>query len=106
MVVMMKPQKRERIKLLYELERLVYKKKKTLEDRQRIKVIRETIDVDSPKTGRQETFDLNLYKKYRKKYPDATYDDLAKLLGIKPNSLYIARRRHGLTKSENGGAGA
>ena len=102
----MKSQKRERIKLLYELERLVFKRKKTIEDRHRIKSIREIIDVDSPKAGRSETFNLKLYNMYRKKYPKATYDDLAKLMGIKPNTLYVARKRHGLIEKESRGAGA
>ena len=98
---MKRSEKIEKIRMLYELEGLVLKKKKTAADKKRIKELRETMNLDSPKQGRYSNFNPKEYLEIQKRYPSMPDKDIAKIMNIARSTLLLGKKRHGLSKKYN-----
>ena len=95
---MKRSEKIERIRMLYELESLVFKKKKTAADKKRIKELRNEFSSDSPGPGKPTSFDLDQYLSIQKKYPGITDMEIAKLMGVARSTILLGKKRHGISK--------
>lgn len=96
----MKIEKRERLKALYELERLVYKKNKTDEEKQEIKRLRFTIDSEAKKKSVLKSFVLEEYLEVLNEMPESTDVERARKMGITVNQLNKGKRKYGLQQKK------
>lgn len=91
---MMRKDKKERIKALYELERLILKKKRTQDEKQRVIELRKLVDPQSKDKNAEERFDVERYKELKGK--GLKDREIAKLMDMHHQSLYVAKVRNGL----------
>lgn len=90
----MRSDKKEKIKALYRLERLVYKKRKTKEEKEEIDKLRAIVDPEAPVVKNETKFDKQKYLKLAAAgFKDS---EIAEMLGMQRNSLYVAKVREGL----------
>lgn len=90
----MRKDKKERIKALYELERLILKKKRTQDEKQRVIQLRKLVDPQSEVKSSEERFDVERYKELKAK--GLKDREIAKLMDMHHQSLYVAKVRNGL----------
>ena len=94
--------KKERIKKLYLLERIVYENK----DQEGIERLRTELkcnnfEVIKGKPKGSKHFDINRYIEAKEEYPKLTDNEIAALLDVSPQTLATAKRRNGLCKRQN-----
>lgn len=92
-------EKKERIRLLYELESKVMKENKSKDDKNRIKELRNTLILDDGYKGLKR---LNLTVEQYFKYHNSGVRDseIAKILGVNRQSISRFKQRNGIVKKQ------
>ena len=98
----MRKDKKERIKKLYLLERMVYEgKDKEGIERLRTELECNNFEIIKGKPKGSKHFDINRYIEAKEEYPKLTDNEIAALLDVSPQTLATAKRRNGLCKRQN-----